>query len=154
MKPISPKLQADLEQAAALRAEGLSWDAVAATLGRPAGTCSRWPSQYATEWKRLLARAHRRAEAEATAEARTALRRLLRHKEDKLKLDAAAQLMRAAPKRSRIGKPRDDGGDPELAAIICEAREYTDEELDAAVLRARAELGDLASRAESAAESQ
>ena len=74
-KPPSDDL---LARAAELRAGGLSWEAVAAKIGRAADTVRRWPTQYPDRWQAVLHAAERRLVSEAGAESVLVLRQLLR----------------------------------------------------------------------------
>lgn len=82
-----------LTHAAELRAAGLSWEAVAAKVGRSAETARRWPSTYPDRWQALLQAAERRLVCEAGAESVLILRQLLRSNDEKVRRDAARLLV-------------------------------------------------------------
>jgi hypothetical protein len=89
-KPPSDEL---LTHAAELRAAGLSWEAVAAKVGRSAETVRKWPTAYPDRWQSLLHAAERRLVCEAGAESVLILRQLLRSADEKIRRDAARLLV-------------------------------------------------------------
>src|SRR5262245_61386261 len=100
-----------LARAAELRAGGNSWEQVAATLGRSAATCRRWPQKYPDIWRRAYVSAARDRIAEGGAEGLLVLREMLRSKDEKIRQTAARTLAGLS------GRPVDDrrgqgGSDP------------------------------------------
>src|SRR5581483_5616911 len=83
-----------LEQAAEARAGGMSWEAVAAKLDRPAETVRKWPAAYPDRWQATARTAERRLVTDAGSESVLVLRNLLRSADDKLRRDAARLLLR------------------------------------------------------------
>lgn len=81
-----------LELTAELRAGGLSWEVVAAKVGRSAETVRKWPAAYPDRWKAHLHAAERRLAREAAAESMLILRQLLRSDDEKIRRDAARLL--------------------------------------------------------------
>jgi hypothetical protein len=82
-----------LNHAAELRAGGLSWEAVAAKVGRSAETVRKWPAAHPDRWKALIHAAERRLAREAGAESVLILRQLLRSEDEKVRRDAARLLL-------------------------------------------------------------
>jgi hypothetical protein len=80
--------------AASLRAAGETWEQIGAKLGRGASRVRHWPREHARKWARHYRRAETVLLADAAAEARQALRVLLRAGDDKLRLTAALNLLR------------------------------------------------------------
>jgi hypothetical protein len=129
MNQLSREFLQRLRTAAELRAAGLSWEVVAGRVGRAAATCSRWPSRYADLWRSVFREAVRQSEQESAIEARATLRKMLRGEDDRQKLTAAQQLLKAPRPRPR-GKRMIAPEDRVLAAFISQLRSVSDEELD------------------------
>jgi hypothetical protein len=110
-----------LTAAAALRAAGASWEAVAARLNRSAATCRCWPCYYRSIWDEL----YRKAEAdyldEVRAEARCVLRSQLRLEDVKEKRDAAKTLLTHADRN------RDRNADRQVESIEAHVEALSDE---------------------------
>ncbi len=79
--------------AAELRAAGKSWEAVAAQVGRSARTVRGWVRAHPAEWRRAYRDAEAQLVVEAAAESVLVLRNLLRAEDDKVRRDAARQLL-------------------------------------------------------------
>ena len=60
MAATPPPTDALLTRAAELRAGGLSWEAVAAKLGRAPGHVRRWPDRFPDRWRAAIREAERR----------------------------------------------------------------------------------------------
>src|SRR5262245_39431983 len=129
MNQPSRELLQRLRAAAELRAAGLSWDVVAGRVGRAAATCARWPARYPVLWRSFFRDAVRASEQESAIEARATLRKMLRGEDDRQKLTAAQQLLKAPRPRPR-GKCTIAPEDRALAAFISQLRSVSDEELD------------------------
>src|SRR5262249_6275395 len=95
-----------------LRADGLSWEAVAARVERSVRTCRGWPSLYPDAWGRLYRDAVDDNHAEASAEALTILRTLLRSEEEKTRLTAAQLLLKSQSEARRSKKNEDTADNP------------------------------------------
>jgi len=150
-----PEVLADLVRAAAtLRAGGSSWEVIAAKLGPHATDCSRWPVSYPAEWQRLFREASQRLALEAAGEARAILRALMRSDDEKIRLAAAQQLLKAPAKPAVKPRPKIADDDAAIAAFITELRGYSDDELDRALREASISDEDGASSAAGADGSQ
>jgi hypothetical protein len=121
-----------MTQAAHLRSQGLSWEAIAARLGRTARTCQSWQRLHPAIWKRLWQEATKDRDAGGDAEARLVLRNILRSADNKSRLSAAQHLLRKSS-RTKARKSSSDRVDPELSSFIIEIKELSDEELDQAL---------------------
>src|SRR4051794_29755622 len=114
MNPIPAALARLVAVAAELKAGGVSWDQVASRVGRHPATCRRWTSRYADEWRRLFRAAQIRLLAEAGSEGMLELRRLLRSEDEKVRRDAARDLIahweRLRAAEDPPGTPADDKG--------------------------------------------
>ncbi len=125
--------------AADLRAAGNAWERIAGEVNRPLADVRAWPQQYPAVWRKALVAAERRTLAEATAEAVTQLRKLLRSDEPKVICDAGMKLVqiRALMERTRrrpatAKQPTSPPGYADrLLALV---RGMTDEQLAATVL--------------------
>jgi hypothetical protein len=108
MRKASRGLRRLLAVAAAERATGASWEAIARAVGRRPQTCRRWPQTYAAEWERLFQAAADWLLAEAVAEARIVLCWQLQSDDVRIRRGAARAL----------GLPREavDPGGPAAAA--------------------------------------
>jgi hypothetical protein len=84
---------AQIEEAAELRAKGSSWEAVAQEMGLLASTLRLWPTMYADRWAPSFHRAETDMFIEAVAEAIRALRKQLRSNKPLDVRDAAKQLL-------------------------------------------------------------
>jgi hypothetical protein len=91
-----------LNHAAELRAGGLSWEAVAAQVGRSAETVRKWPAAYPDRWQALLHAAERRLARDAGAESVLILRQLLRSDDEKIRRDAARLLINLRLQLARL----------------------------------------------------
>jgi hypothetical protein len=116
MTTLSPAFERRLAAAAALRAAGSSWEAVAERLGRSPAACRRWPVRYRAHWDYLYAVAEDRLAAELRAESQAVLRVQLRLDDTKEKRDAAKGLL-AATRRSRTAAPPPPPADPLLSLV-------------------------------------
>src|SRR5687767_3826217 len=94
-----------LATVAELRAGGLSWEAVAARVGKSVRTVQRWPTRYPFRWRKYLAAAEDQLLAEAAAESVHTLRGQLRSEDDKARRDAADKLLRFRLAGLRKKKP-------------------------------------------------
>jgi hypothetical protein len=88
-----------LARAAEMRAGGLSWERVAAKVGRSVATCRRWPYTHASLWRRAYAIAARERFAEAGAEGLQILREMLRSAGKDVRQNVAKVL-------AALGRPR------------------------------------------------
>lgn len=124
MEHLTTTLLSQLTAAAELRAGGSSWAKVGEQLGRSPETCRQWVRRYPDTWKRLYREAERQFIAEAGAEARTSLRRMLRDAEDRIAL-AAAQFLLRSRDTQRMREEQAERPDPaQLAAEIAEFARY------------------------------
>jgi RNA polymerase-interacting CarD/CdnL/TRCF family regulator len=82
-----------IEVAAELRTLGKSWETVATTVGRSARTVRGWPRAYPDAWRQAYRDAEEQLVVEAAAESVLVLRNLLRSEDDKVRRDAARQLL-------------------------------------------------------------
>ncbi|HLW64777.1 MAG TPA: hypothetical protein VKS79_05605 [Gemmataceae bacterium] len=114
--------------AAELRAGGASWEAVGRELRRHADTCRRWAREYPEVWRRLYRAAELRLAREAAAEARVTLRQLLRSEEEKTRLAAARDLLRARPVRH--GRKPAETADSEVTTFISQLQGLSDDEIE------------------------
>ena len=125
----TPEVRELLQQAAQSRAEGSTWPHIAEKLGRPRAECESWPRQFPRLWQSLLRAARRRVEQDAAAEARSRLRVILREKDFKLCLAAAALLIKPRPP-ARAAKPILDPAGQEMADFISQIQGFSHDELD------------------------
>src|SRR5687768_8532757 len=107
---------ADLRAAAALRADGAPWDAVAPALGRTIDDVRRWPAVFGPVWDDLLRSQVAEARQLAVCAANAALARHTRSADANLSVRAAVALMRWDMARLRHGAgdalgPWDDDAD-------------------------------------------
>ena len=94
-----PELISAVERAAELRAAGFAWKGVAQELDRPQDTVEKWPRRYPDFWAARLAAARAEVRDGAADESVAVLRTLLRSDDEKVKRDAARDLLtRATPK--------------------------------------------------------
>ena len=130
-KPPSDDL---LARAAELRAGGLSWEAVAAKIGRAADTVRRWPTQYPDRWQAVLHAAERRLVSEAGAESVLVLRQLLRSDDEKVRRDAARFLVYLRLELAKLDQKTPAPTSPPLtsdaARLVAFLEGHTDEELE------------------------
>ena len=82
-----------LARVAELRAQGTTWPAVAARLGKREETVRKWPRKYPDRWLAAMLVAERRQALDSGAEAVLVLRTLLRSDDPKAQRDAAKQLI-------------------------------------------------------------
>jgi hypothetical protein len=82
-----------IKVAAELRTLGKSWETVAAGVGRSVRTVSGWSRSYPEEWRQAHRNAEEQLVVEAAAESVLVLRNLLRSEDDKVRRDAAHQLL-------------------------------------------------------------
>ena len=75
MSRVSPPSEDMLNFVAELRAEGLSWDKVAARIKRNPRTLRKWRNKYVDRWKLASAQAERGMASEAECESVIVLRR-------------------------------------------------------------------------------
>jgi hypothetical protein len=124
-----------LELTAELRAGGLSWEAVAAKVGRSAETVRKWPATYPDRWKAHLHAAERRLAREAAAESMLILRQLLRADDEKVRRDAARLLINLRVALDKIDQ-RAAAASPgplltaQSAKLIIFLESHTDEQLE------------------------
>ena len=97
MHPPDTKIVRAVESAAELRALGHSWEHVARQVRRSPDTVRRWPRLYPDLWARVTADTRRDHSTEAAGEAVTVLRDLLRAKDEKVRREAARDLLARAP---------------------------------------------------------
>ncbi len=131
--PTPQPLRARVRRAAALFAQGQSFEAIAKVMKVKADLLRRWPRDYAPFWRRAVAEAHRDVLRAATAEALLTLRRHLRSEDDKASRDAAAKIVSyalAAAKRPK--RPAKVAATTE-AGVWAEVRGMSDAELEALV---------------------
>jgi hypothetical protein len=123
--------------AAAMRAAGESWEAIAKKVGRSAERVRHWPRLYADEWSRHFRAAETHLLADAGTEARQKLRLLLRSDKEWVQLAAAQQMMTARlTERARelklaagqSGQAQEQ--DRVVSAFVKEVRNMSDEELN------------------------
>src|SRR5688572_24708455 len=102
-----PGLANEVVRAAELRAEGQSWEQVARALGCPQLTVRKWSEEYPAFWADHLETARIEVREQANDEAVAVLRTLLRSEDDKVRRDAARELVRhAAPRTPVADRPR------------------------------------------------
>src|SRR5262249_29891282 len=89
MKKPSAKVLEMMTTAAQLRALGISWESIAAKLGRDESSCRRWTERHPGEWKRLLTPMEEAALRQAGNEALHVLKRAMAGKGDPLAAQAA-----------------------------------------------------------------
>jgi len=101
-----------LERAATLRAQGLSWEAVAAAVKRTPNRCCSWPREHPVRWRKFSRRAFDELRQNAVAESMATLRMQLRADDDKTKTLAAVTLLKQplarakpAPRGKTAAKP-------------------------------------------------
>src|SRR2546423_975978 len=93
MKILSSRTRRDLEAVAELRAAGATWETAAEHVGRQPNLLMRWARVYRDEWEQLLREAEERLSRQASNESRSVLRGLLRHKNSKIRMNAADKLV-------------------------------------------------------------
>ena len=139
MSSATPPSEDMLNFVAELRAEGLSWDRVAARIKRNPRTLRKWRNKYADRWKLASAQAERGMAAEAECESVIVLRRLLRSIDEKVRWHAAKSLIalrldlgkldskapqaeapRQSPELTRLFTFLDGHPDAELQAIVAD----------------------------------
>jgi hypothetical protein len=91
-----------LAQAAALRAAGSSWKAVAAAVGRDVNTVKHWPERFPNDWLRLRLIAQHHLLGDAYGEALTSLRVLMRSQNEKSVHAASATVVRAQLEHDKL----------------------------------------------------
>jgi hypothetical protein len=94
MNALQTPSDALIADAAALRAAGQSWEAIGEVVDRHADTVRRWPDRYPDRWIPTYRAVESQLTADAANEARAILRMMLRDKRGKLRLGAAAQLLK------------------------------------------------------------
>jgi hypothetical protein len=109
-----------LTTAAELRASGHSWTKVGEDLNRSPETCRHWPLRFPETWRRLYRRAQGHVIAEAGAEARAYLRKLLRGAEARYVLGAAQALLRCEENERSREERAERTNPPEGSAEIPE----------------------------------
>jgi hypothetical protein len=114
-------------RAAELRASGASWETVGREVNRHADTCRRWAREYADVWRRLYGEAEQLQAREGRAEARVILRKLLRSEEEKMRLAAARDLLKAP--RGRGGRKQATPADGEFSTFLSQLQGLSDAEL-------------------------
>jgi hypothetical protein len=92
-----------MEEAARMRAGGMSWAAVSKKLKRSARTCSQWSCRYRAVWSRLYSAALAERDDDAVAESIGTLRSMLRNDDDKVRRETARDLLRAIRRHDRRG---------------------------------------------------
>lgn len=129
-----------LAEAAELRAGGSSWEAVAAQVGRAAGTVRRWPTLYRARWAAALRAAEARIATEAAAESVLTLRQQLRSEDHKLSRDAAHKLIqyRVALGKKKPARPTKTGPAPgsEVVRVAAYLEALSDDQRDQLLDRA------------------
>jgi len=91
-----------LAEAAALRASGMSWKAVAAAVKRDVETVRRWPERYPAEWSRYRRAAEDHLVGDAYGESIHSLRVLLRSENEKSRLAASVAIVKARHDQRRL----------------------------------------------------
>jgi hypothetical protein len=135
-------MRKQLEQAADLRARGVTWEAIAQVLNCKLETCRDWPNRYADEWRRLLGQSDRQHQRDAQAEGRRVLRELVRAEDAKTKLRAACRLYAPTTAKSRRTKPPAmTAADRDMAMFISELKGLSDEDLQQLIDDAMAARG-------------
>ena len=130
--PTPQPLRARVRRAAALFAQGQSWEAIAKAIKVKADAARQWPRDYAQFWRRAVAEAHRDVLRSATAEALLTLRRHLRSEDDKASRDAAAKIVSYALAAAKRPKRPAKAAASE-AGVWAEVRGMSDAELEALV---------------------
>ena len=97
MSPPVTKIVRAVEAAAELRALGHSWEYVARKVRRSPDTVRRWPRLYPDLWARVATDTRRDRTTEAAGEAVAVLRDLLRSEDEKVRREAARDLLARAP---------------------------------------------------------
>ncbi len=77
MTQLSPKIFGMLKEMAELRATTMSWEKIAARIGRCERTCRRWRVAFAEEWGYLLREAQRARIGEIGDQAMIILQRIV-----------------------------------------------------------------------------
>lgn len=99
-----------LEKAAEARAQGLSWVGVGKTVNRSAERVRQWPRDYPRRWFAALKRFEKDILQNAAAESVNTLRNQLRVKDERMKQNAAVNLLRhesrRKPRPARKGTPK------------------------------------------------
>ena len=101
MKTICSKQIRRLEDAAELRAAGVSWKNVAKSLKIRLGFIRRWPERYPELWARLYATAIEQTRIDSELEAVVHLRDVMRGEDQGLRRAAAHDLLVAEKSRPR-----------------------------------------------------
>ena len=99
------KIVRAVQTAAELRALGHSWEHVARQVRRSPDTVRRWPRLYPDLWARVAADTRRDRTAEATGEAVAVLRDLLRSEDEKVRREAARDLLARVPAAEPADSP-------------------------------------------------
>jgi hypothetical protein len=99
---MNDQINALLEQAAALRASGASWKAVAAAVGRDQSTVEHWPKRYPEQWSRYYRAAQRELLGDAYGESITRLRFLMRSENERSQLAASTVVAKLQLEHDRM----------------------------------------------------
>ena len=99
---MNDQINALLEQAATLRASGVSWKAVAAAVGRDQSTVEHWPKRYPQQWSRYYRAAQRDLLGDAYGESITRLRFLMRSENERSQLAASTVVVKLQLEHDRM----------------------------------------------------
>ncbi len=99
-----------LALAAGQRAGAASWEAIARLVKRRPETCRAWPTRYAEYWDRFFRETEDHLLDVAAAEAVVVLAKLTRSRDEKVRRQAAAALVRLGGRRDRDTGPRRQHG--------------------------------------------
>ncbi|MBX9582134.1 MAG: helix-turn-helix domain-containing protein [Gemmataceae bacterium] len=129
-----PPSDALLARVAEARAEGTTWPAVAARLGKGESTIRRWPRKYPDRWLAAMLRAERRQALDSGAEAVLVLRTLLRSADPKLQRDAAKLLIGLRVDLAKLDvkakfAPQPPALTPEVTQVVAFLNGHSDAEL-------------------------
>jgi hypothetical protein len=114
---VNDQIEALVERAAAMRAGGASWKAIAAEVGREPDTVEHWPKRYPQQWSRAHRAARRHMLGDSYGESITTLRMLMRSEDERAKLAASTAVAKLQHDQDRLdvlqesrSTPRPGGG--------------------------------------------
>jgi hypothetical protein len=99
---MNEQIEALVEKAAAMRAGGAGWKAIAAAVGREPDTVEHWPKRYPQQWSRAHRAARRHMLGDSYGESITTLRLLMRSEDDRAKLAASMGVAKLQHDQDRL----------------------------------------------------